>query len=104
MTITSTAAQPSAPFRKSGALSDDRLVVRGKDAGNPDSGSIGTPEDAATGGETPSGMCRDLRNGVLGHVERLGRRPRAEQVADSVRERGRREALARRRELVERPP
>src|SRR3954452_22424641 len=65
MTITSTAAQPSAPFRKSGALSDDRLVVRGKDAGNPDSGSIGTPEDAATGGETPSGMCRDLRNGVL---------------------------------------
>ena len=55
----------SAPFRKSGALSADRLGVRGQDAGRPDGGAIGPTEDAATDTETPSGMCRDLRNGAL---------------------------------------
>ena len=68
------APAPSAPFRKSGALSDDRLGVRGKDAGRPDSGAIGPTEDAATDGETPSGMCRDLRNGALALASGTGSR------------------------------
>ena len=42
------------------------IVVRGKDAGSPDSGSIGASEDAATGGETPPGACLNLRTGALG--------------------------------------
>ena len=32
---------------------------------SPDSESIGATEDAATGGETPPGACRDLRTSAL---------------------------------------
>ena len=43
-----------APFRKSGAFSDDRLGVRGKDAGRPDSATIGPPCVLPTDAEPPS--------------------------------------------------
>jgi hypothetical protein len=44
--------------RKFSGLSGEWLGVRGKDAGSPDSPTIGATEDAATGGETPPGSCR----------------------------------------------
>src|SRR5438874_13795494 len=46
--------------------------VRGKDAGSPDSGSIGATEDAATGSETPPGACLNLRTGALVAQPRSG--------------------------------
>jgi hypothetical protein len=65
---------------------------RGKDAGSPDSGSIGATEDAATGGETPPGACLNLRTGELTQPEDgvpvgLGRERLERRVARNVEER-----------------
>ena len=63
----SAAPRAGAPFRKSRAVADDRLGVRGKDAGRPDSGAIGPTEDAAMSARRRSATCRDLRHGAPVH-------------------------------------
>src|SRR6266508_1577972 len=55
---TTATAEASTSGRKFSGLSGEWLGVRGKDAGRPDSPTIGATEDAATGGETPPGSCR----------------------------------------------
>ncbi len=51
-------SEASTSGRKFSGLSGEWLGVRGKDAGSPDSPTIGATEDAATDGETPQGSCR----------------------------------------------